>query len=241
MNITEYENVKKLNYLQYCNYLQNKYGIGICDYMTESWTKNKCSRTSEGLYAHHKYEDHAIRLSDVDCAMKNPYEWQKAENIVYCDMLEHLYLHILICESPSKDKNTREIVGIGGIFKFFVPTLNDVYSGWKSNKQWEIKCHQKIINDKDVYLILIERFKKTVRNILCLMIDIFIQVLITKVVSGQLKIIMIYLMNFNGFSFNQNIFVTYKKRNTAKQVVFFVYFSDNFNFLVDYNFIILYN
>lgn len=43
MDINEYEEIKNLNYLQYCEYLQKKYGIGICDFMTENWNpKQKC-------------------------------------------------------------------------------------------------------------------------------------------------------------------------------------------------------
>ena len=109
MNISEYERVKDLTYLQYCDYLQNKYGIGISDFMTKSWNKNpKASRTKDGLIAHHKFEDHAIMLSEKNHAMKNPYEWQLARNIVYCDYLEHLFLHILICEHPAKNRNKNE-------------------------------------------------------------------------------------------------------------------------------------
>lgn len=54
-------------------------------------------------------------LSHLEYAQKNPYEWQKKENIVYCNLLEHLFLHILICENPSADKNTNEKVGFGGV------------------------------------------------------------------------------------------------------------------------------
>ena len=81
MNLVEYDKVKDFNYIQYCEYLQNKYGIGICDYMDKSWNKNKAiSRTREGLFAHHKYEDHAIMLSHQEYAKNNPYKWQLAKN-----------------------------------------------------------------------------------------------------------------------------------------------------------------
>jgi len=33
-----------------------------------------------------------------------PYECQKKENIVYCDLLEHLLLHVLICYYPHPEK-----------------------------------------------------------------------------------------------------------------------------------------
>ena len=50
MNLQEYENVKDFTYIEYCDYLQKKYGMAICDYMTKSWNKNsKVTRTEEGL------------------------------------------------------------------------------------------------------------------------------------------------------------------------------------------------
>lgn len=165
MNLQEYEKIKDYTYLEYCDYLQEKYGIGLCDYMTKNWNKNqKVTRTKDGLYVHHKYEDHAIMLSTKEYAMKNPYEWQLKENLVYCDFLEHLLLHILICENPSKNKNENEKVGVGGIVNFIVPELNDVYSGWVAKQAWQLNCHNAIINDKDVYLVLIKRFKDFYEN-----------------------------------------------------------------------------
>ena len=161
MNLAEYERVKDLTYLQYCDYLQNKYGIGLCDYMTKSWNKiQKVTRTKEGLLAHHKFEDHAILLANKYHAMQNPYEWQLAKNIIYCDYLEHLLLHILICECPAEDQNENEAVGIGGVINFLVPELNDFYSGWKTNQGWRLNCHNLIKDDKAVYLTLVKRFKE---------------------------------------------------------------------------------
>lgn len=165
MHISEYENIKDLTYLQYCDYLQNKYGIGLCDYMTKSWNKNKkVTRTNEGLIAHHKYEDHAIMLADKNYAQNNPFEWQLAKNIVYCDYLEHLFLHILICEYPADDHNVDEAVGIGGVINFIVPELNDVYSGWEAKQGWRKTCHELIKEDKAVYLTLLKRFKTNCQN-----------------------------------------------------------------------------
>ena len=160
MDILEYNKIKHLNYLEYCDYLQNKYGIGLADYMTKDWVKSrKPSRTKDGLLIHHKYEDHAIMLSNEKYAKLNPYEWQTAKNLVYCDYLEHLFLHILICENPSKNKNNHEVVGLGGVVNFLVPELNDIYSGFQTQQSWRQTCHKKVINDKNVYLTLIKRFK----------------------------------------------------------------------------------
>lgn len=164
MDKKEYEKVKDFTYLEYCDYLQKKYGIGLSDYMTKSWNKNnKVTRTKEGLLAHHKYEDHAIMLSTKEYAMENPFEWQLAKNIVYCDYLEHLFLHILICEYPA-NVNENEAVGIGGVINYLVPELNDLYSGWTTTQAWKKECHNLVINNEDLYLILLKRFKTKCKN-----------------------------------------------------------------------------
>lgn len=161
MDIQEFEKVQAMNYLEYCNYLQQKYGIGLCDYFTANWSKKaKVTRTKEGLIAHHKFEDHAVMLSTPEYAKKNPFEWQKAHNIVYCNYLEHLFLHILICENPAKEKNEFEIVGFGGVMNFIMPELNDFYSGWITAQEWRRNCLNVIADCKDTYLALVKRFKE---------------------------------------------------------------------------------
>jgi len=165
MKIAEFKEVKEMTYEAYCDYLQAKYGIGLADYMTRSFNKNqRVSRTSEGLIAHHKAEDKMILLSTKAFAKKYPYEWQQKENIVYCDYLEHLLLHVLICMYPSQARIPDTDVGIGGVITFMVPELNDLYSGWVSNQAWRVKCHNRVIEDKDVYLeilkMLIDYLKK---------------------------------------------------------------------------------
>lgn len=165
MNIEEYNLVKKYNYLQYCEYLKNKYGIPVADYFTKNWNKiRRISRTKDGLFLHHVFEDHAIMLSTLIFAKMNPIEWQKAENLVYCDYLEHLLLHILICENPSDEQNAKQAVGIGGAINFIIPELNDVYSGFVSGMPWKQNCFEKIINDKEVYLLLVKRLKNNCKN-----------------------------------------------------------------------------
>lgn len=159
MNMSEYLTVKDFSYLEYCDYLQNKYGIGLDDYMTKSYNpKAKCKRTKEGLLAHHKKEDTMILLSTKKVAMMCPFEWQLRENIVYCDYLEHLLLHILICKYPSDEKVDIVKVGFGGVVNFIVPELNDLYSGWETGQAWRKNCHNKVKNDKDVYMQLLKQF-----------------------------------------------------------------------------------
>lgn len=160
MHMDEYDNVKNLTYNEYCDYLQSKYGIGLADYVfRNSYNPNpKCKRTKDGLIAHHKKEDTMILLSTKSVAQAFPFEWQQKENIVYCDYLEHLLLHVLICKYPSEDKIDFADVGIGGVINFISPELNDVYSGWITNQPWRKTCHSKIIDDKDVYLAILKQF-----------------------------------------------------------------------------------
>lgn len=125
--------------------------------MTKSFNPNpKCKRTKDGLLAHHKKEDTMISLSNPKIAKSFPFEWQSKENIIYCDYLEHLLLHILICKYPSDEKNN--FVGFGGIVDHLVPELNDLYSGWETIESWRKNCHDKVKNDKDVYIEMLKQF-----------------------------------------------------------------------------------
>ena len=165
MNLKEYLSVKHYTYLEYCDYLQNKYGIGLSDYMTKSYNpKPKCKRTKEGLLAHHKREDQMIMLSTKAYAEKCPFEWQLKENIIYCDYLEHLLLHVLICKYPSNEKIDMFDVRIGGVINFIVPELNDLYSGWITNQSWRKVCHSVVIPDKNVYLAILKQFINIEKN-----------------------------------------------------------------------------
>lgn len=165
MNIDEYKKVKEFKYKEYCNYLKSKYGEAKFDYFTKNYNKNtRVTRTEEGLVCHHICEDKAILLSTPDYAKRNPFDYQKAENLVYCDYLEHLFLHILICENPAEDRNEYEAVGIGGVVNYLIPELNDIYSGFVSVQQWRENCYNRIREDKKVYIELVKRFKTTCSN-----------------------------------------------------------------------------
>ncbi len=151
MNREEYCKVEKLSYEEYCEYLKNKYGIVSCDYMTKSFNKNKkCRRTNDGLFVHHIKEIEAELLSNPNIASEYPFEWQQKENLVYCDFLEHVLLHIMIGEQTGALSS--------GLEAFIIPELNDVYGGWISKEQWRINCHKVIKDDKDVYLMLLKRY-----------------------------------------------------------------------------------
>ena len=90
-----------MNYKELVTYLLNKYGPSKYDYFHNNTykTKNKkVTRTQDGLFCHHIDEDKAEDLSNPKLAMQYPYEYQKADRLVYCNYLEHLLLHIQIGE-----------------------------------------------------------------------------------------------------------------------------------------------
>ncbi|MCD8208027.1 MAG: hypothetical protein LUD72_08835 [Bacteroidales bacterium] len=159
MNAEEYEKVKGASYSQYCVYLQKKYGLPKSAYMNEMWGKTQgITRTREGLFIHHIREDTAVMLSDPAHAKKAPYSYQLPENLCYCDWLEHLYLHVLICEHPARSWDGKDKVGIEGVMSFFVPELNDLYSGCRPGKPWRQTCFKKVEGERDVYIALLRRF-----------------------------------------------------------------------------------
>ena len=173
MNMTEYQNVKDMTYIEYCDYLQDKYGISPVDYINKNCNKNgKVTRTKFGLFVHHKMEDHAILLSTPVVIKERPIEWQYRENLVYCDFLEHLLLHILITEYPSENRIENEMVGSGGIV-FITKNLNDFWTieclpdkaVGLSMLEWQQNCFDYVKGDIDVYFELHKRYRFSLDNL----------------------------------------------------------------------------
>ena len=166
MDIKEYNKVKNMFYFHYCKYLQDKYGVPNGNYCSPNASINKSiKRTKEGLFIHHIGEFKFSDLSKPDEIKANPYEYQKAENLVYCDYLEHLLLHIMIWLTfeqawAVKVKN-KKLCGIGGIVNHFVPTFNDLYSGIYALPQWAKPCVDKMIDKKDLYLMILSNLTDT--------------------------------------------------------------------------------
>lgn len=164
MDTREFNKVKKLSYDRYCDYLRTKYGRPARPYFTEGFgSKTKISRTKEGLFIHHVKEDTVIKLSDLRLAKTNPYEYQLPKNLVYCDYLEHVLLHIKICEKNKTNRNMTQVLGMQGIVCYFIPILNDIYCGYESSLAWQKSCADKIKENKDVYIRLLKYIWKNLR------------------------------------------------------------------------------
>lgn len=109
------------------------------------------------------------KLADPEYAKLNPYEYQKPQNLVYCNLLEHFLLHIKIVSEQLEEweRDDEEIFlasqkvrplllkGIGGIVNYFIPQLNDLYSGYVG-PLWLQHCFDVVKENEDVYLWLID-------------------------------------------------------------------------------------
>lgn len=158
--MTEIEKLLAMNYESVCNYLKNKYGNVPKDYFLDKTITKKTqgiTRGKEGLYIHHIDEDKTILLSTPEWAKKSPFDYQKANRLVYCNLLEHLVLHIKIFEYPHPNKNPMMNVGVGGIYSFIVPELNDIYSGIQYKELWKQKVIENIISLKNEYFKCIKK------------------------------------------------------------------------------------
>lgn len=159
MRLEELNKVKNFTYAEYVEYLQEKYGLSKTAYFTEGWSPiAKTKRTSEGLFVHHVKEDCEIMLGNKKFAEKQPYEYQLPKNLVYCDYLEHLLLHILIVKYPGESQNLLTMPGIGGIINFLIPELNDYYSGYPIKQAWKQTVFDKVKDDLDAYIEILKIF-----------------------------------------------------------------------------------
>ena len=88
-----------MTYLQYCDYLQGKYGIGKYDFYHRSSRFIDVFRQDDGLSTHFK-EPNMVRatdLGDEDVLVCSK------ENIVYCDITEKLFIDWLYIVHKRKE------------------------------------------------------------------------------------------------------------------------------------------
>lgn len=174
----EYKAELEMDYDQLVKHLLQKYGGAKGDYfLTETCaSKNKkISRTNEGLYCHHIDEDKAIMLSNDSYASNNPFEYQRAERLVYCNILEHLILHIKIVEAPRNEKaNKGELPGIGGAVNFITKQVNDFYDGYDFKQQFMVIVMSYIKDSFEDYIKILNHLWRIIRK------DSFLSIVISK-------------------------------------------------------------
>ena len=153
----------QVTYYDLQSYLLNKYGPVKYDYFANAECRSrskKISRTNEGLYCHHMDEDKGANLSDPISAQRQPYEWQKKDRLVYCNVLEHLILHIKIAvlrqkKMLSDTKAIDDFFTTGGIFELCL-AINELFEKGESNSGWRKACYEKIKKNYEDYILLLQ-------------------------------------------------------------------------------------
>lgn len=168
-----YSSLLEMPYLKVITLLIKKYGEVTDDYYKEksykkflngeikSIRKGKFSKTKEGLYCHHIFEDQYDNLSNPQFIRnyRYDYEYQKKENLVYCDLFEHLILHTLIA------KESNGIHGLAGYLVFILPNIEEWYvSEIEPILEWQKYCKDKANLSKEYTEQLLIEIDKKVNN-----------------------------------------------------------------------------
>lgn len=141
MTLDEYEYVKYFTYDDYVGYLHKKYGVPKGRY------KRTKSLTKDGLYIHHVKENEIAGLSDIKIMKQYPNTYQRDNNLVYCDLVEHTLLHLMIKEQVSL--LTPEQVKKGYGFDWNIGKLTGIFRNKKADAVDKINQ----IKDNDNYII----------------------------------------------------------------------------------------
>ena len=159
MNLNEYNKVKDFSYEEYCKYLKNKYGPVLARYSQVN--TEKYARKEEGLFVHHIKENVAAGLSDNGVAKENGPLYQEPENLVYCNYLEHLFLHILIGKETALDKN----LGLNGVLVHIIPALIKFYDREIRDTRINENYYKVIKDNKATFNVLFDLYNNLIENI----------------------------------------------------------------------------
>lgn len=157
-----------MDYDEQIEYLLKKYGPAKYDYFIseDNLTKNRSiSRTAEGLECHHIDENIIPTLSDPDIASIYSYDYQRKDRLVYCNLLEHLLLHIKIGQNRyyeshktmKVNRSINELITHG--VNMLSMQINRLYKDKGSNLRWEQNCYESIADRYDEYIEMLKSFQ----------------------------------------------------------------------------------
>nr|WP_182475506.1 hypothetical protein [Staphylococcus succinus] len=185
-----YINLLSLTYQETVQFLLEKHGKVVDNYYKEeSYNKflrgeikrityGKYTKTKEGLYCHHIMENEYENISNKEyiAHYKYPYEYHDKENLVYCDLIEHLVLHALITKETNGDR------GFNGLVEFLIPIAEEWYiDGDEPREIWMQLCRERaflseehiekllsdideLLKDIEVYQELLEKRREEERE-----------------------------------------------------------------------------
>lgn len=179
-----YKGLLSLSYSDAVQSLIEKHGEVVDNYYKEkSYNKflngeikriayGKYTKTKEGLYCHHILENEYENISNKEyiAHYKYPYEYHHKENLVYCDLIEHLILHALITKETNGDR------GFKGLVEFLIPTAEEWYiDGYEPRVLWMQLCREraflseeyteKLLSDVDELLKDVEVYQELLEEI----------------------------------------------------------------------------
>ena len=94
---------------------------------------------------------------------------------MYCNLLEHLILHVKITEGPRNESaNENELPGVGGAVNFICKELNDIYAGKEPSDEWRKKVASLVKDSFDDYIVILKHLWAIVDN------DPLLKTMITK-------------------------------------------------------------
>ena len=143
----------------------NKHGAAKYDYFHTPECKSfqkKNSRTKEGLEIHHIDENRYPDLSEFKDA---PFECQKADRLVYVNVLEHLLLHIKIDEECKKGINPYNKTSLGHPGIIWISERINGYFMYSSNlKGWNLNMFKVISDYFDDYVAILTYYIRNLVN-----------------------------------------------------------------------------
>lgn len=161
MNAKELRSQISLSYKQQLQYLKAKYGEAKENYYLDinCTRKSKTNgRGNEGLFLHHDFEYDpqnplTANLSDPDIAKQFDYKYQYAENLTYCNYLEHILLHVKI--NVLRNKQLGRFIS-DGLINFMLPEVNDWYKFLVDLKPWQESAFKLIEDNYSEYCDILE-------------------------------------------------------------------------------------
>ena len=103
------------------------------------------------------YVDYLTATSEAEAA--------KILDLVYCNLLEHLLLHVKIAAEPRNDQaNENELPGIGGAVNYICKQLNDIYAGKEYTDEWRRKVADVVKDDFDDYIMILKYLWQVVED-----------------------------------------------------------------------------
>lgn len=164
-----------ITYIDYIKILKEKYGevSGPFFYLTRNntWAKNqKIPRGKEGLYIHHMFENLFIDLSNIDyykqlldeCKdneklLEVVSKTQEPDFLCYCNLLEHLILHMKIALEYNREQYEVGIHFIAlDLTHYYDLGDNNLIKATFSakNHQWKQQVYYNIKDDYEIYVEL---------------------------------------------------------------------------------------